>query len=131
MPSMKDTTPDGPKRILIVDDEEALVRLISIKLKQLGYQVSGATDPREALKLFEAWPPYWDLVITDMVMPGMNGVKLAEKFLKIRPDLPIILCSGYCTLSAQDALAVGLFKYMQKPLDFNDLADAVQEAFKK
>jgi len=131
MPSMNDADPDGPKRILIVDDEEAIVRLISIKLKLMGYEVTGATDPREALRLFKAWPHYWDLIITDMVMPGMSGLRLAERLSKIRADLPIILCSGYCTLSAQEALAVGFFKYMQKPLDFNDLADAVQEALEE
>jgi DNA-binding NtrC family response regulator len=128
---MNDTAPEGPKRILIVDDEEALVRLVSIKLKLSGYEVTGATDPREALNLFNAWPHYWDLIITDMVMPGMSGAKLAEKILKIRADVPIILCTGYCTLSAQGAIESGFFKCMQKPLDFNDLETAVLEALGK
>jgi DNA-binding NtrC family response regulator len=129
--TMNDTASDEPKKILIVDDEEALVRLVSIKLKLSGYEVTGAEDPREALDLFKAWPQYWDLVITDMVMPGMSGMDLAKEILDVRPDLPIILCSGYSSLSVQDALASGIFKYMQKPLDFNELVDVVQEAIGK
>lgn len=132
MPSVTKCAPeDHPKKILVIDDEEALVRLISIKLKLMGYQVTGITDPKAALKQVKASPYCWDVIITDMVMPGLSGAKLAQKILKIRPDVPIILCSGYSTLSAREALAIGFITYLEKPLEFDDLADAVKAALDK
>lgn len=131
MPSVNNRAPGDPKKILVVDDEEALVRLISIKLNLLGYEVTGATDPRAALKQFKASPRRWDMIITDMVMPGLSGAQLAEKMFKIRPDIPIVLCSGYSTLSAKEALALGFIKFLQKPLEFDALQDVVETVLDK
>jgi len=128
MPETKALLPVAPKQILVVDDEEAIVRLISNLLGIKGYEVTGATSPVEALKLFTAWPEYWDLVITDMLMPGMTGAQLAEELLKIRPELPIILCSGYCTVSAKESQKMGIFAYLQKPLDFKTLESTIRAA---
>ena len=131
MPCSNDQVNADPKQILVVDDEEAIVRIISSRLGLKGYEVKGSTNPLEALKLFSAWPEYWDLVITDMIMPSMTGVKLAEEMLKIRSDLPIIVCSGYCTISPQEALKIGVFKYLPKPLDFNELDITIEKALKR
>jgi CheY-like chemotaxis protein len=87
--------PSGTETILLVDDEEDLVFGTERMLKQLGYNVVARTDPRQALKVFSSGPLQFDLVITDQSMPRMNGIELAREITMIRPDIPIILCTGY------------------------------------
>jgi len=87
--------PSGKESILLVDDEEDLVFGTERMLKQLGYSVVAKTDPRLALKLFRSEPHQFDLVITDQSMPRMSGIELARELTLIRPDIPIILCTGY------------------------------------
>jgi CheY-like chemotaxis protein len=85
----------GNERILLVDDEENIIFGTERMLKKLGYRVVSQTDPEQALKLFESEPERYDLVITDQSMPNMSGIELARELSRIRPDIPIILCTGY------------------------------------
>lgn len=128
MSSKGETVPSGSERILLVDDEIALIKMTKQRLEKLGYQVKGVADPIAALKLLHAEPDAFDVVITDMVMPEMNGAQLAEEILKERPDLPVILCTGYSTISAKEALKIGICKYILKPVDFEHLACCIREA---
>lgn len=89
--------------ILFIDDEEMIVNLTRDMLKELGYQVAAQADGLEALKIFQDQPEKFDLVITDQSMPHMTGMQLAQEFRHLRPDIPIILCTGYReTVSSED-----------------------------
>jgi CheY-like chemotaxis protein len=118
----------GNERILFVDDEDSMVELNRQRLERLGYGVTGATDPMEALAFFRAHPDQIDLVITDMTMPHMTGGKLAREILKIRPHTPIILCTGYSDkISEESAHKFGIRKYIEKPIEMGTLAQSVRE----
>jgi CheY-like chemotaxis protein len=122
----------GQERILLVDDEPAIRRLGNQHLDRLGYSVVCAADPLEALALFTADVDAFDLIITDMAMPHMSGVQLATEILKIKPDMPIILCTGYSEgLSEEKALKIGVADFAMKPLDRNDLALRVRKVLNK
>lgn len=111
---------------MLVDDEPSMVKMTIKKLQRLGYEVTGLTDPEKALEMVAADPQQFDLMITDMVMPGLTGAQLARKVLKLNADLPIILCSGCCALSKEDSQSIGFKKYMVKPVNLVDLASAVE-----
>ena len=96
------SSPTGTERILFVDDEPAIVRLQKNALSRLGYTVTAMESSQIALEAFEAAPDDFDLVVTDMTMPGMTGDRLAGKIKQIRPAIPIILCSGYNEKLPQD-----------------------------
>ena len=113
------------ERVLFVDDEPMLVDLGKAMLAKLGYQVTGMTDPHEALKPFRQNPGHYDLVIPDLTMPGMSGDRLAEKLSAIRPGVPILLCSGYVGHIKPHAFLAGS---IHKPVTLEDLARAVREA---
>jgi DNA-binding NtrC family response regulator len=118
----------GNERILFVDDEATMVDLNRQRLVRLGYNVIGKTDPSEALAFFRANCDQIDLVITDMTMPKMTGDKLAQEILKIRPDMPIILCTGYSEKMSEDmAQEMGIRKYVEKPIEKETLAITVRE----
>ena len=122
----------GQGRIMLIDDEAPIVKLNQKRLESLGYQVSSQTDPRSALALFEADPHQFDLVVTDMTMPHMTGDQLARHMLKIRPDIKIILCTGYNSkISGKSAAELGIACYMEKPVEIQQLAEAVGELIKK
>ena len=96
-------------------------------LERLGYQVTALTDSTEALKTFSSDPSRFDLVITDQTMPGMTGVQLARELLKIRPDIPIILCTGHSeTVSPEMAMEAGIREFLMKPLVKQELAQVVR-----
>ncbi|MCE5265346.1 MAG: PAS domain S-box protein [Deltaproteobacteria bacterium] len=117
----------GKERILFVDDEEQLVNLGKVMLTSLGYQVVGQTDSAEALRLFRAQPDRFDLVITDLTMPNLTGVELAQELLSIRPDLPVILCSGFSeTVTPQTARSLGIREFVMKPVALDTLAKTVR-----
>ena len=119
--------PTGTERILFVDDEKPLVDLGQQMLERLGYQVSSRTSSVEALELFKTLPNRFDLVITDMTMPNMTGEKLTEELLKIRSDIPIILCTGYSQqLTEQRAREIGIQEYVLKPISVNDMAKSIR-----
>jgi CheY-like chemotaxis protein len=118
----------GNERILFVDDEDSMVELNQQRLERLGYGVTGVGDPMEALALFRSEPKSFDLIITDMTMPHLTGDKLAQEILKIRPDTPIILCTGYSDkISEENVREFGIRKYIEKPIEMETLAKAVRE----
>lgn len=119
--------PTGKERILFIDDEKSMVAVGRDRLKNLGYQVEDKTSPVKALKLFRANPDQFDLVITDMTMPQMTGDHLVEEILKIRPDLPTIICTGFSEkIDKEKAKKIGICQYIEKPLNWSDLAKMVR-----
>jgi PAS domain S-box-containing protein len=115
------------ERILVVDDEPSLVHLWTAMLGNLGYRVTGCTDPRQALDGFRAAPHAFDLVITDQTMPQVTGELLIGEFLRLRPDLPIILCTGFSyTITEDKAKALGVRAFLMKPISRRDLCLTVQ-----
>ncbi len=119
--------PGGGERILFVDDEPAIVNFGRSLLESLGYQVCAETDSVVALEKFKADPAGFDLVITDQTMPGLTGLELARSMLGLRPELPVILCSGYsAALSEQEVHAAGIKRFLAKPLDTRIFARAVR-----
>ena len=115
--------PSGDERILFIDDEESLVKMGHQILERLGYKVETTISPIEALELFRSKPDQFDLVITDLTMPKMTGDKLVKEILNIRPDIPIILCTGFSEkIDEKKANAIGASDYIEKPLDKRDFA---------
>ena len=120
--------PTGNEKILFVDDEASLAKMAKRMLEIQGYQVEAKSDPVEVLELFRSKPDQFDLIITDMTMPKMTGDKLAKEILNIRPDMPIILCSGFSEkIDAEKARALGIRKYIEKPLYMSDFAVTVRK----
>lgn len=121
--------PRGSERILFVDDEESIVRLSRKMIGSLGYAVEANTNPVNALELFSNDPKQFDLVITDMTMPQMRGDKLAKKIMQLKPDIPIIICTGYSEKFSEDkAKELGIRKYLNKPFDLHKLAFTIRKA---
>ncbi|MCF8074788.1 MAG: response regulator [Desulfotignum sp.] len=123
-----ETLPTGTERILFLDDEAPIAKMGSQILERLGYSVTIRTSSVEALELFRAKPDEFDLVVTDMTMPNMTGDKLAVKLMKIRPDIPVILCTGYSKkISDETATDIGIKAFAYKPVLKADLARTVRE----
>lgn len=124
----EETIPGGKEHILFVDDEIMLVDVAQKSLNTLGYQVTIETDSTEALHRFKQVPDKYDLVITDMTMPIMAGDKMARKMMDVRPDIPIILCTGFnSNISKEKAMSLGFKDFLMKPVSFNDLALTVRK----
>ena len=120
--------PGGSERILFVDDEKVLANIGKLMLERLGYNVTSTTSSTEALKAFRAAPDEFDLVITDMTMPIITGDKLARKLIQIRPDIPIILCTGFSELITRErAVEIGIRDFLLKPLSVKSLARTVRK----
>ncbi len=120
--------PTGTEHILLVDDEKAIVHLEKQMLERLGYQTSVFTSSREAQAAFKTDPSMFDLVITDMNMPNMNGMQLAEELKDIRPDIPIILCTGFSErIDNKKAEAEKISGLLMKPVGMKDFAQKIQE----
>ncbi len=104
-----------------------LVEWAKATLEKLGYRATALTDPAEALKTFSSDPSRFDLVITDQSMPSMSGMQLAKELLTIRPDIPVILCTGHsATVSPETAKEAGIKQFLMKPLTRQELARAVR-----
>ena len=117
----------GTEQILLVDDEEAILTMEKQMLERLGYQVTSRTSSLEALDAFRANPDKFDLVITDMTMPNMPGDKLSAELTKIRPDIPILLCTGFSeTMSEEKATSLGIMGFLLKPIIMKDLAQKIR-----
>jgi PAS domain S-box-containing protein len=117
----------GNERILFVDDEEMLAEWGRTTLERLGYKVTVTKDGQEALKTFSIGPSRFDLVITDHAMPQMAGAHLSKELLKIRPDTPIILCTGHSdNISPDRAREIGIREFLTKPVSKQELAEAVR-----
>ena len=94
----------------------------------MGYEVDARTSSVEALELFKSQPDRFDMVITDMTMPNMTGDMLARELIKIRPDIPIILCTGFSEkITEEKAKGIGIRKFILKPISMSDLAKAIRE----
>ncbi|MFA6498710.1 MAG: GAF domain-containing protein [Desulfurivibrionaceae bacterium] len=128
----RETIPTGTERLLVVDDEEMITDMLRIILQNLGYQVTVSNISPEALTLMKQDPAAFDLLITDMTMPSLTGYELAQKALALRPDLPIILCTGFSELiNKEQAQAMGIRIYLMKPVSVRELAQAVRTALDK
>lgn len=120
--------PTGTERILFIDDEHSLVTIVQEILERLGYDVVSKTSSREALELIRSQPKRFDLVITDQTMPHMTGIELAQKILRIRSDIPVILCTGHSEAATPERIkAVGIRELINKPLDPSGLARTVRK----
>lgn len=120
--------PTGTETILLVDDEPALVSAAGTRLQCLGYTVISGTSSVEALETFRRQPERFHLVIADMTMPVMTGVDLAQEILRIRPEIPVILCSGFnAAITPKKAAAMGVRKLLMKPLTMKMLAKAARQ----
>jgi len=119
--------PAGEECILYVDDETSIANLGKRLLESLGYRAESTTDPLKALEMVKANPQRFDLVLTDMAMPNMTGDQLIEEILKIRQDMPTIICTGYSAkFSENEALEMGISSFAMKPLVKADLAKTVR-----
>ena len=120
--------PTGTERILLVDDEAPIAKMGSQILERLGYSVTTRTSSIEALELFQTKPNDFDLVVTDMTMPNLTGDKMAIELMKVRPDIPIILCTGYSKrISDESAADIGIKAFAYKPVVKADLAKTVRK----
>ena len=131
----KDTTeelPLGSETVLFVDDEESIVKVVPRMLERLGYQVKIALTPQDALAQFSADPKHFDLVITDMTMPQMTGVILSEKIMGIRPDIPVIICTGHSDMIDEErAKQLGIAAYVMKPIIMTEIAKTIRKVLDK
>jgi|WetSurMetagenome_2_1015567.scaffolds.fasta_scaffold05852_1 PAS domain S-box-containing protein len=119
--------PTGRERILLVDDEEALATAVKAMLEHLGYEVTATTSSRDALDLFRLHPDHFDLVITDQTMPNMTGQDLAKEVIHIRPDVPIILCTGFSERIDEDSAGkMGFSAFAMKPVSVSGIAATVR-----
>jgi signal transduction histidine kinase/ActR/RegA family two-component response regulator len=114
------------QRILYLDDEEPLVYLITRVLQRLGYEVAGFIDSRVALETFKLNPESFDAVVTDLSMPGMPGTEFARQVLQIRPELPVVMTSGYVRTEDRDqALQIGVRELLLKPNTVEGLGEVL------
>lgn len=120
--------PTGHERILYVEDDHSILKISRQRLERLGYSVVGFTDPTKALNAFTDAPGSFDLVITDMEMPRMTGDQLIVEILKIRPDTPTILCTGYSEkISEEKAQQLGISLFVLKPVEKETLAVGIRK----
>jgi len=119
----REALPGGSEKVLLVDDEEAIIAMERQILERLGYEVFPCSGSMEALDTFRARPDQFDLVITDMAMPNLSGDKLAAELVRIRPDIPILLCTGFSETLTEDRIeALGIRGLVLKPIIMKDLA---------
>jgi two-component system cell cycle sensor histidine kinase/response regulator CckA len=124
--------PRGTERVLFVDDEEALAVIGQKLLTQLGYEALAKTSSVDALETFRGQPDHFDLVITDYTMPKLTGAELASEILKIRADVPIILCTGFSErIDEEKAKRLGISEFVMKPFTLRTLAELSRRALDK
>ena len=124
--------PRGAERILLVDDEEAIVETVKQMLDRLGYIVVPRTSSIEALETFRKDPEGFDLVITDLTMPRMTGAEFTKELMRLRPDIPIILCTGYSELMGEEeAKAMGIREFFKKPIRSQKMLEKIRSVLDK
>jgi PAS domain S-box-containing protein len=117
------------ERILLVEDDAVQLQGVTALLERLGYAVTARTDSAEALALFEREPRGFDLLITDQTMPKLTGSQLAEGVLKIRPGLPVILCTGFSEVVDSDKAAlIGIRRFVYKPFGMREISESIRGA---
>jgi PAS domain S-box-containing protein len=118
----------GTEKIMLVDDEENILDTTKNILEKYGYKITIFKEGQSALQAFSKDPNYFDLVITDMAMPNMAGDRLSAELIKIRPDIPILLCTGFSeTISEEKALSLGIKGFLMKPILMKDLAQKIRK----
>ncbi len=127
-PASTEGFPGGQgERILMVDDEASIAQIEKQMLEDLGYIVTSKTESTDAFETFRRQPAQFDLVITDMTMPNLTGVDLSRKILQLRPDIPIILCTGFSDHVDRDrAHQLGIRAYLEKPFDKASFAQTIR-----
>jgi nitrogen-specific signal transduction histidine kinase/ActR/RegA family two-component response regulator len=117
----------GAERVLFVDDDEALIEIAKEALEEMGYRVTASKNPAEALDLFRSDSSAFDILITDMTMPRLTGIQLAVEVRSVRPDMPVILCTGYRQVAKpEDIEMAGIGRIVPKPATSKDLARAIR-----
>ncbi len=134
--SFLDDTSELPKgrgeRILVVDDEEEIQRVLSMILREAGYEVDLCGNGDEALQALVDQPDRYQLLLSDMTMPGMTGKELAKEVTKQFPQIPVVICTGYSSqLSAQEAKSIGVRAYLEKPLVMSELLMTIRQVLDK
>lgn len=120
------------ERILLVEDEQLLARMWEGILGHLGYRVSTRSSGRDALETFRDSPDDFDLVITDQVMPGLTGTELVCNLRHLRPDIPVILMTGYCeTVTPEVIEKLDIQAFVLKPISTSDLAQTIRSALQE
>ena len=122
------TWPDGTENILMVDDEPAMAEFGRLMFTRLGYKVTALTSSRDALDFIRQNPADLDLVFTDLVMPGLDGLELAQAVKDIRPDLPVVLCTGHGEqLDSVNLADLGVRAVILKPFYIRQVAEVIRE----
>ncbi|MFH2001913.1 MAG: PAS domain S-box protein, partial [Planctomycetota bacterium] len=128
----KEVLPQGHGTLLVVDDEKVLAEMQALILKNLGYEVVTRISGREALETFAKDPYKFDLILSDQTMPEMTGDKLAEAILRIRPGIPVILCTGFSAQISEERIKkLGIKKLLIKPISRKILAESISEILVK
>ena len=118
----------GKENILLVDDEQEIVEIEKQMLEYLGYTVTACAGSEKALETFQNCSKAFDMVITDMTMPNMTGDKLAKEIIKIQPDIPVILCTGFNEqVDKKKAENLGIKGFIMKPLSIKDISFAIRD----
>ena len=120
--------PMGHESVLLIDDEEDVLEMMHSMIEKLGYQVISRNSSIEALDIFRNNPREFDLIITDQTMPEMTGLELVEQLIRIRPDIPVILCTGYMEMIAEDnSGSLGIGAYVMKPVRISDISVKIRK----
>jgi len=127
-----ETLQKGKERILLVDDEPSIVRMITQMLTRCGYEVIGKTSSASALNVFKDAPEQFDLVISDLTMPEISGDQLAQEIKQIRPGMPIILCTGHSNrMDENKAKELGIDAFITKPFSRKNITEAIPKVLHK
>lgn len=127
----KQSLPRGNERILLVDDEMHVLNIEKLLLKRLGYHVTSMTNPIDAFSLFASQPGKFDMVITDLTMPGLTGIQLAREIIELKPGIPIIMCTGFSDKNNHaSVIQMGVKAILMKPIVMSDLAMTVKKVLK-
>ena len=120
--------PTGSERVMLVDDEDVIVELEKLMLERLGYKVTTFSSSKVALDAFKAHTDAYDLVITDMSMPGMTGDQLIQEMRAVQPEVPVIICTGFSDkVGPQEAASIGVQAFLLKPIAISELAQKVRK----
>ena len=123
-----ESIPTGTEKVLVVDDEERSVSIMKVVLERLGYNVTAMTSSLKALELFKEDPHRYDLLLTDLIMPQLAGDKLVSEIIEIRPDMPVIITSGFTDTIVNDNFKqISNKAFIPKPFQPQELAKTVRQ----
>ncbi len=126
-PAVTESAGRGRELVMLVEDEVHVAAMTAHALERLGYEVASCDDPQDALDIFNEHPEAWDVVVTDQTMPGLTGIELAQRMLERRPDLQIVLCTGFSeSANEETARAAGIAAFLNKPVDPYRLASTIR-----